>query len=135
VVRTLFQVCRFKYDIRRLASEFQGHLQSFTWKTSERRLQTNAGLNSIYTFFKLLFAAASIILRPVTVEPVKATLSTSGCAASADPPTGPSEGTVLITPAGNLTRSLSIEVCIRTELRILLPRFFHQFGKFLSTRH
>jgi hypothetical protein len=28
-------------------------------------------------FFRLLFAAASMILRPVNVEPVKATLSTS----------------------------------------------------------
>lgn len=29
-----------------------------------------------FTFFKLLFAAASMILRPVIVDPVKATLST-----------------------------------------------------------
>ena len=29
------------------------------------------------TFFKLLFAAASMIFRPVTVDPVNATLSTS----------------------------------------------------------
>jgi len=55
-----------------------------------------------FTFFKLLFAAASMILRPVIVDPVNATLSTSGCAARAAPPTGPWEGTVLMTPGGNL---------------------------------
>jgi hypothetical protein len=50
----------------------------------------------------LEFAAAAMILRPVTVEPVNATLSTSICAASAAPPTGPSDGTVFTTPGGNL---------------------------------
>ena len=56
----------------------------------------------MFTFFKLLLAAASMILRPVTVEPVKATLSTSICDASAAPPTEPSDGTVLTTPGGKL---------------------------------
>jgi hypothetical protein len=42
-----------------------------------------------FTFFKLLFAAASMILRPVIVDPVNAILSTSGCAANAAPPIGP----------------------------------------------
>jgi len=40
-------------------------------------------------FFRLLFAAASIIFRPVIVDPVKATLSTSTWAANAAPPMGP----------------------------------------------
>lgn len=61
----------------------------------------------VCTFFRLLLAAASIILRPVMVEPVNATLSTSRCEARAAPPTGPKEGTVLTTPAGNLTRKLT----------------------------
>ena len=56
-----------------------------------------------YTFLRLLFEAASMTLRPVIVEPVKATLSTSGCPARAAPPTGPREGTVLTTPGGKLT--------------------------------
>lgn len=54
------------------------------------------------TFFRLLLAAASITFLPVTVDPVNATLSTSMWAANAAPPTAPREGTVLITPGGNL---------------------------------
>lgn len=59
------------------------------------------------TFLRLLVAAAPRILRPVTVEPVKATLSTPLWAASAAPPTGPSEGMVFITPGGKLRTSVS----------------------------
>ena len=83
-----------------------------------------------HTFFKLLFAAASIIFLPVAVDPVKATLrdgiqfmgpydrmgmrigpntahsilalSTSGWADKAAPPIGPSAGTQLRTPGGKL---------------------------------
>ena len=62
--------------------------------------------NSRDTFLRLLFAAASRTLRPVTVEPVKATLSTPLWAANAAPPTGPSEGMVLITPGGKLKTSV-----------------------------
>ena len=58
--------------------------------------------NSRDTFLRLLAEAAARILRPVTVEPVKATLSTPLWAANAAPPTGPSEGMVLITPGGKL---------------------------------
>jgi hypothetical protein len=58
--------------------------------------------NSKDTFLRLLSAAAARILRPVTVEPVKAILSTPLWAASAAPPTGPREGIVLITPGGKL---------------------------------
>lgn len=61
-----------------------------------------AGVACKQTFFKLLLAAASIIFRPVTVDPVNATLSTSLCAESAAPPTGPREGIVFTTPGGNL---------------------------------
>ena len=43
-----------------------------------------------------------MIFLPVIVEPVNAALSTSGCAAKAAPPTGPSDGTVFGTPGGNL---------------------------------
>ena len=38
---------------------------------------------------------------PTSVEPVKATLSTSGCAASAAPAVSPNPGTTLTTPSGN----------------------------------
>ena len=38
--------------------------------------------------------------RPVTVEPVNASLSTSGCSASAAPASSPSPGTTLKTPGG-----------------------------------
>ena len=49
----------------------------------------------------LIFTAdASMILRPVVVDPVKAILSTSGCLASAAPATGPSPVTTLMTPGG-----------------------------------
>lgn len=52
-----------------------------------------------------------MILRPVMVEPVNATLSTSGCAARAAPPTGPKDGTVLTTPGGKLQTSRHEQVC------------------------
>ena len=66
----------------------------------DRSLSTSE--DGFYTFFKLLFAAASMIFLPVTVDPVNATLSTSGCAAKAAPPIGPRAGMVLITPGGKL---------------------------------
>lgn len=45
-----------------------------------------------------------MILRPVSVEPVKATLSTSLWAASAAPPMLPYDGTVFMTPGGKLAK-------------------------------
>ena len=60
------------------------------------------------TFFKLLFAAASMIFRPVIVDPVNATLSTSMWDDNAAPPTPPREGTVFTTPGGNLIYLLII---------------------------
>lgn len=62
--------------------------------------------NSRDTFLRLLKVAATDTLRPVTVEPVKATLSTPLWAANAAPPTGPKEGMVLITPGGKLRASV-----------------------------
>jgi len=62
--------------------------------------------NSLNTFLRLDFAAASIILLPVIVDPVKATLSTSMWDARAAPPTGPRDGTVLTTPAGKLVATI-----------------------------
>jgi len=56
------------------------------------------------TFFKLLFAAASMTLRPVTVDPVNATLSTPIWADNAAPPTDPREGIVFTTPGGKLVQ-------------------------------
>ena len=45
-------------------------------------------------------AAVSITRRPTPLEPVKDTMSTSGCAISASPATGPVPVTTLTTPAG-----------------------------------
>ncbi len=51
------------------------------------------------TFLRLPAAAWTISL-PTSVEPVNATLSTSGCAASAAPAVSPKPVTMLTTPAG-----------------------------------
>ncbi len=48
-----------------------------------------------------------MILRPVRSEPVKATLSTSMCRASASPATWPKPGTMLTTPSGTPASSSS----------------------------
>lgn len=45
-------------------------------------------------------AAVSITSFPTSVEPVKAILSISGCAAIACPADGPSPGTIFTTPSG-----------------------------------
>jgi hypothetical protein len=46
-------------------------------------------------------AAACVIARPVAVEPVNETMSTSGCPAIAAPTTGPVPVTRLSTPGGS----------------------------------
>jgi hypothetical protein len=61
-------------------------------------------------FFKFDFAAASMIFLPVAVEPVNATLSTSGWADRAAPPMCPYEGMVFITPDGKLRRESALLV-------------------------
>ena len=48
--------------------------------------------SSSVTFLRLLLPAACTISRPTSVEPVKATLSTSGWAASAAPAVSPKPG-------------------------------------------
>lgn len=73
------------------------------------------------TFFRLLFAAASMILRPVTVEPVKAILSTSIWAAMAAPPTGPREGTVFTTPGGKLIQRIDWYIFLNDHDSPCLP--------------
>lgn len=88
-----------------LVTLLREHRARLPWSISALS-KTNWGLlppSSRETFFRLLFAADSIILRPVIVDPVKATLSISGCRLIAAPPTDPSEGMVLSTPGGNLT--------------------------------
>ncbi len=54
-------------------------------------------------FFRLPEAACMIVL-PTAVEPVNATLSTFGDAASSAPTTAPAPVTTLITPAGGPPR-------------------------------
>lgn len=95
-VRTLVKIDGIEDEVRRLAAEFERHL-GHGLKLATLGMCKEAG-----TFFKLLLAAASMTFRPVIVEPVKATLSTPGCAASAAPPMLPREGTQLRTPGGNL---------------------------------
>src|SRR5215469_955466 len=51
-------------------------------------------------FFRLLAPEALTISLPTSVEPVNATLSTSGWAAMAAPAVSPKPGTILTTPAG-----------------------------------
>ena len=55
--------------------------------------------SSSETFFRLPVAAWTIS-RPTSVDPVKATLSTPGCAAIAAPAVSPKPVTTLITPSG-----------------------------------
>ncbi len=57
--------------------------------------------NSRVTFFKLDPAAAFMICRPTTVDPVKATLSTSMCEERAAPAILPKPEMMLMTPGGN----------------------------------
>src|ERR1700759_2964665 len=56
--------------------------------------------NSSVTFFKLELAAAFMIWRPTTVDPVKATLSISICEEMAAPATLPKPDRTLMTPGG-----------------------------------
>src|ERR1039457_6213735 len=56
--------------------------------------------NSRETFFRLPAAACRINL-PTSVDPVNATLSTSGCDASAAPAVSPQPGPTLTTLSGN----------------------------------
>src|SRR5215469_179627 len=56
----------------------------------------------------VMFAAAALATSaPIAVEPVNATLFTSGCAASALPTAGPNPVTTLNTPGGNPASSIS----------------------------
>ena len=56
--------------------------------------------------FLMVGAASSDTRRPARVEPVKEIMSTSGCAASASPTTGPIPVTRLNTPGGNPRSSM-----------------------------
>ena len=56
--------------------------------------------------------ASSLTLRPARVEPVKETMSTSGCWASASPTTAPLPDTRLYTPAGRpMSSAISARMC------------------------
>ena len=55
----------------------------------------------------IVSAAAFTTDRPVAVEPVKAILSTPGCAASRAPATAPGPGTTLTTPSGTPASCIS----------------------------
>ncbi len=58
------------------------------------------------TFFRLPAAACTMSL-PTSVDPVKATLSTSLCAASAAPAVSPNPVTTLTTPSGTPASAIS----------------------------
>jgi hypothetical protein len=60
-------------------------------------------------------AQSRMISPPVFVEPVKATLSTSGCLTRCAPVVGPSPGTMLIVPSGKPTSEASS--AIRSAVR------------------
>ena len=53
-------------------------------------------------------AASRAMICPVTVSPVNAILSTSGCFTSAAPAVSPNPVTTLTTPGGNPARSTSL---------------------------
>lgn len=110
-LRTLIEVRRLEDDVRGLATQLQADL----FRIIRRLRHVRPARHQVrgHTFFRLLLAAASMILRPVTVLPVNATLSTSLCPASAAPPTEPSEGTVFTTPGGNLRAP---RACVRTDV-------------------
>src|SRR5207249_1601479 len=57
--------------------------------------------SSRLTRFRLLSADARAMRLPTSVEPVKAILSTSGCAASLAPASSPRPGRMLSTPSGS----------------------------------
>lgn len=99
---TLIQIRRLEDNLRGLAAQFQGDLSQGEFEL--RKKPKHRPINGVHTFLRLLLAAASMILRPVAVLPVKAILSTSLWADSAAPPTEPRDGTVLTTPGGNLAR-------------------------------
>ena len=66
--------------------------------------QTTTGLfppNSRTTFFKFVYALASRIRRPITVEPVKEILLILLLFVKASPACGPYPGTIFTTPLGN----------------------------------
>jgi hypothetical protein len=62
--------------------------------------------SSSETFLRLP-AAAATMSRPTSVEPVKATLSTCGCAASAAPAVSPKPVTTFTTPSGTPASAMS----------------------------
>ena len=63
--------------------------------------------SSKVSFFRLLAPEAATISLPTSVEPVKATLSTSPCAASAAPAVSPYPGTTFTTPSGTPASAIS----------------------------
>ena len=63
--------------------------------------------SSRVSFFRLVAPEAATISLPTSVEPVKATLSTSLCAASAAPAVSPNPVTTLTTPSGTPASAIS----------------------------
>jgi hypothetical protein len=94
----------------------QEHAYKIPWDAQSTALSKSASENMIVgplppsssvTGFKLLRAAASMIRRPTSVEPVKAILSTSMCEESAAPMVPPGPFTMLTTPGGKPTLAMS----------------------------
>jgi hypothetical protein len=73
---------------------------------SARMIAGDLPPNSNDTFLRFPAAAWTISL-PTSVEPVNATLSTSGCAASAAPAVSPNPVRMLTTPGGNPASTIS----------------------------
>lgn len=91
---TLVHVARFKNEMRAFPPKFEGHLLKI------------ALCGRFHYFATCDSRPGKSITHRLNINEVlchtDATLSTSGCAAKAAPPTGPREGTVLTTPGGNL---------------------------------
>lgn len=100
--RRPFSRCRMSSLACILAAHFAENIPSSRLALSKTRCG-DLPPSSSETFFRLLSADAFMTLRPVTVLPVKATLSMPLWEDRAAPPTEPSEGTVFTTPGGNLS--------------------------------
>src|ERR1700760_1412932 len=76
------------------------HEMALSMSASSKTMFGDLPPSSRVTFLRLDDAAALRMVRPTTVEPVKATLSTSMCEESAAPATLPKPEMMLMTPGG-----------------------------------
>lgn len=86
--------------------------------------------SSRQTDFKLLVAAACIMRCPVTVDPVKLTMSMSMCELMAAPAIDPYPVTTLITPSGTPAYTLPFKKETVRLHNYVIPKSFLYFSLF-----